>query len=103
MKKVKFPNELDTESTYNVLVKGVFDLYESANRLYMRNEKKLTKSQIYEIIRHTNSKACGICDAIRFLGYEVRNDGGLIVTDEYMNKLFALEQSAKIEMEKENH
>ena len=44
MKKVKFPNELDTESTYNVLVKGVFDLYESANRLYMRNEKKLTKS-----------------------------------------------------------
>lgn len=66
-------------------------------------KKKLTKSQIYEIIRHTNSKACGICDAIRLLGYEVRNDGGLIVTDEYMNKLFALEQSAKIEMEKENH
>ena len=99
--KIKFPKELDTETTFNMLFEGIVNLYESANKLYMRNENKLTKSEIYESIKHTHSRACGLCDAIRLLGYEVRDDG-VIVTDEYMHKLFALEQSAETEKKKEN-
>lgn len=102
MKKIKFPKELDTETTFNMLFEGIVNLYESANKLYMRNENKLTKSEIYESIKNTHSRACGLCDAIRLLGYEVRNDDGVIVTDEYMHKLFALEQSAETEKKKEN-
>lgn len=95
----KLPKELDPEDVYNKLRKMIFDFAKDAQEL--NANENIAKEQKYESIKHIGARACGVCDVIRELGYDVRNEQGAMLTKRDMNKLFALEQSNQIEMEKQ--
>lgn len=92
--KNKMPKELDPETVFNILHKALYDAVENATSTF--NCKTISVEQKQKTIHHIDARACGICDAIRLLGYEVY-DGNIDVTRKPMGKLFALCQRVDLE------
>lgn len=99
--KNKLPKELDVETTFNTLFNQIYVHLTEAETIF--HNPKLDLHQKQTSIHHLSARACGICDAIRVLGYEIRNADDSLSIQEPMNKFFFLEQSIDIEVRKQTN
>ena len=96
--KPKMPMELDVETTYNVLFGEIYNLTQKAKKIFHSTDVDLLRKQ--EMINHLEARACGLCDAIRILGYEIRTADGDIATSSMMSEFFYYSQMTRIAIRK---
>ena len=96
--KSKMPKELDVETTYNVLFGEIYNLTQKAKKIFYNTDIDLLRKQ--EMISHMEARACGLCDAIRVLGYEIRTPDGDVATSSMISEFFHYSQMVKVAINK---
>lgn len=94
--KNKLPKELDPEDVFNKITRAMYDHMQSGKQI--ARDSTLTLEQRYKSVTHLGARIAGMDDVLRLLGYDVRDDKGMLVTAKYT--LFSAREALLIELKK---
>lgn len=76
--KNKLPKELDPQDVFNIIHRAMFEAMKHGKNLAADNS--LSLEQRLESVTHLSARICGMNDVLNALGYEIRDEQGLLVT-----------------------
>ena len=76
--KNKLPKELDPQEVFNIIHRTMWETMTTGKTL--ANDTSLTVEKRLESVTHLSARICGMCDVLNALGYEIRDEQGLLVT-----------------------
>lgn len=76
--KNKIPKELDPQEVFNIIHKAMWEEMTTGKKL--ANDTSLTLEQRLVSVTHLSARIGGMCDVLNALGYEIRDEQGLLVT-----------------------
>ena len=76
--KNKLPKELDPQEVFNIIHRAMWEAMRTGKAI--ANDTSLTLEQRLESVTHLSARIGGMCDVLNALGYEIRDEQGLLVT-----------------------
>ena len=95
--KNKMPKELDPQEVFNTINKAMWEAMAKGKTIAF--DTSLTLEQRYESVNHLDARICGMCDVLNALGYEIRDDQGLLVTSKI--SLFGVVERLRCEISRQ--
>ena len=76
--KNKLPKELEPQEVFNIIHRAMWEAMKTGKAI--ANDSSLRLEQRLESVTHLSARICGMCDVLNALGYEIRDEQGLLVT-----------------------
>ena len=76
--KNKLPKELDPQEVFNIIHRAMWEAMTTGKTI--ANDASLRLEQRLESVTHLSARICGMCDVLNALGYEIRDEQGLLIT-----------------------
>ena len=90
----KLPKELDPQEVFNIIHRAMWEAMRTGKAI--ANDTSLNLEQRLESVAHLSARISGMCDVLNALGYEIRDEQGLLVTSKI--SLFGVIENLRCEI-----